>query len=105
MLGMDPVQNLSIALPPSPGDWMELARETILTGKGMNPVAWVWAYGEVGRFHSQQGNVHLDGKQRILKALRIALKLIFSDLQLPRIRRRLALEMESWRSQATEDRV
>lgn len=99
-LGLDPVESTAVA-PSTPGGWYAITRETILTGKGMHPVTWAWAFGEVGRFHGRQGNLRLDGKTRVGKILRQVVASVLSDILLPGTRKRLAREMERWRVEAT----
>lgn len=100
ILGLSPVESHAPS-PTSPGGWYAIRRETILSGSGMNPVVWSWAFAGVGKFHARQGNVRFTARSRISKLARQTLAAIVSDLFLPRTRRKLASQMELWRIQAT----
>lgn len=84
-------------LPDPSGCWVAITRETILTGKGMPPSAWFWAYGDIGRFHARQGRFRLPRRRNIERMVRLAVHVLLADLVLPRFKRRLARDMERWR--------
>lgn len=98
-MGLVPVESHAPA-PTSPGGWYAIHRETILLGRGMNPVVWSWAFSDVARFHSRQGNVVVGLRPRLAKLVRQGIAAVLSDLLLPRVRRKLAAQMELWRIQA-----
>lgn len=99
-MGLSPVDS-NAPSPTSPGGWYAIRRDTLLTGSGMNPVVWSWAFAEVGRFHARQGKLDLTLRSQVLKLARIAIAAIVSDLILPGVRRKLGAQMELWRIQAT----
>jgi len=88
-------------LPHPLGRWVAIRRETILTGTGMRPSAWFWAYGEIGRFHARQGRFRLPRRRTIERTLRMLVNIILADLVLPRFKRAVRREMEQWRSEVS----
>ena len=99
-MGLVPVESTAPA-PTSPGGWYAIRRQSILHGSGMNPVVWSWVFAEVGKFHSRQGKIQGSIKTRVAKWIRQGIAAVLSDILLPRVRRKLAAQMELWRRQAT----
>jgi len=89
-------------LPGGIGTWMNIQRERLICGRGMNPTRWAVLYSSVSSFVMQHQKASLSFPGKLTRWRNLALFGLLRDWREPRERRKLRDAIECWSAQVFE---